>query len=225
MGSDDLFKKRKARNAAADLERKQNLRAAAKRYLIVCEGAKTEPHYLRDLRDDLKIRPESVRIAPNDGNTPDRVVAHALKLYKEDERTGDPFDSVFLVFDRDQHASYAGAIQQVQDLVNSGKPFVAITSVPCFEYWLLLHFGYTDQPFNAVGKRSGCNSLITVLKTKSGFLGYDKGATGIYAKLKPQLATAMAGGARSLANAQQTGQDNPSTRVHELVKALQELSR
>jgi hypothetical protein len=222
MGSDDLFKKRKARKVA-EIERKQNARTASKRYLIVCEGAKTEPHYLRDLRDDLRIRPERVRIAPNDGNTPDRIVEHALKLYQEDERSGDSFDRVFLVFDRDQHSSYAAAVQRAKDLAAQGKPFVAITSVPCFEYWLLLHFGFTDQPFNAAGRNSGCDNLITVLKTKPGLETYGKGDTGIYALLKSRMATAATGGARSIANAESTGQENPSTRVHELVKALQEI--
>ena len=66
MGSDDLFHKRKARESAA-LQRKKHERARNKRYLIVCEGTKTEPQYFRELLDDLCIRPQVVRIAPNDG--------------------------------------------------------------------------------------------------------------------------------------------------------------
>jgi hypothetical protein len=215
-----VFKKRKARKVA-EIERKQNARTASKRYLIVCEGAKTEPHYLRDLRDDLNIRPESVRIAPNNGNTPGRIIDHAVKLYEDDSRSGDNFDCVFLVFDRDQHGSYADTVQRARDLAAQGKPFVAITTVPCFEYWLLLHFGFTDQPFNSAGKKSSCDSLITVLKTKPGFERYGKGDAGIYALLKSKIDTAVSGGAKSLANVERTGQENPSTRLHELVKALQ----
>lgn len=47
---------------AAKIERARN-----KRYLIVCEGTKTEPNYLQELLDDLRIRPQVVRIARNEG--------------------------------------------------------------------------------------------------------------------------------------------------------------
>ena len=88
MGSEDLFHKRKAR-AVAELQRKKIERARNKRYLIVCEGTKTEPNYLQELLDDLRIRPQVVRIARNEGVSPDRVVAHALMLYEEDAVAGD----------------------------------------------------------------------------------------------------------------------------------------
>ena len=44
MGSEDLFHKRKARESA-DLQRVSPERGKNKRYLIVCEGTKTEPQY------------------------------------------------------------------------------------------------------------------------------------------------------------------------------------
>ena len=48
MGSDDLHGKRKAR-ASAELQRKIKNRAQSQRFLIVCEGTKTEPHYLKEI--------------------------------------------------------------------------------------------------------------------------------------------------------------------------------
>lgn len=68
------------------------------------------------------------RVAPNDGASPDRVVAHALALYVEDELTGDAFDQVYCVFDRDRHTTFDAAVQRTKDLAAAGKPFVAITS-------------------------------------------------------------------------------------------------
>lgn len=144
MGSDDLFHKRKARDGA-ELQRKQRERARNKRVLIVCEGTKTEPHYLRELLDDLHIRPQAVRVAPNNGTSPDSVVAHALALYDEDAVAGDAFDQVYCVFDRDKHTTFDAAVQRTQALSAAGKPFEAITSIPCFEVWLLLHFGYPNS--------------------------------------------------------------------------------
>jgi len=50
MGSDDLFHKRKAKNAQ-QLARRKARRAPYAKVLIVCEGEKTEPLYLNDLKD------------------------------------------------------------------------------------------------------------------------------------------------------------------------------
>ncbi|NLY65622.1 MAG: RloB domain-containing protein [Alcaligenaceae bacterium] len=156
MGSEDLFHKRKARKNS-ELKRQKRERAQNTRYLIVCEGTKTEPRYLREFLDDLKIRPQLVHIMPNNGVTPDRIVEHAINLYEEDKIAGDAFDKVYCVFDRDKHTTFSSAVKRIKDL---GHPFVAITSTPCFEFWLLLHFIYTNKPFHAAGKnQSAIKSL------------------------------------------------------------------
>lgn len=222
MGSDDVFHKRRARKNE-ELVRQRAQRAQLKRYLIVCEGEKTEPLYLHDLKSDLGIRPASVKIAPHNGSSPDRVVAHGIALHDEDARSGDSFDAVYFVFDRDKHASFAAAVQQLKDCNAAGKPFHAVTSIPCFEYWLLLHFGFTDQPFDAAGKKSAADCLIATLRSKPGFQNYGKGQKGIYAILKEKLPTAMAGAAKGLKNSEETGALNPTTRMHELVDALRQL--
>lgn len=224
MGSDDLFHKRKARAGAA-LQRTQRERARNKRVLIVCEGTKTEPHYLHELLNDLHISPQVVRVAPNDGVSPGRVVAHALKLYEEDAKAGDAFDQVYCVFDRDNHTTFDAAVQETKNLTTAGKPFVAITSTPCFEVWLLLHFGYTDQPFHAAGKKSVGNQVVSALKTKPGFAKYDKGQKGVYVQLKPKLTDALTHAERLRKQGVKTGSINPATDVDILVKAIQALAR
>ena len=98
MGSDDLFKKRKARTSNA-LARQQQLRTQSPRSLIVCEGSKTEPHYLSELREMWGIPHAWVSIKSSEGSSPDRVVQTAEKLYAEDAQMGDSFDQVFCVFD------------------------------------------------------------------------------------------------------------------------------
>lgn len=224
MGSEDLFRKRKAR-AGSELQRQKRDRARNKRYLIVCEGTKTEPHYFRDLLDDLGIHPQAVRIAPNNGASPDRVVAHAVALYDEDAAAGDAFDKVYCVFDRDRHTTFDGALKRARDLTAAGKPFVAITSTPCFEIWLLLHFGYTDQPFHAAGRKSVGDQVVSALKAKPGFEKYGKGQAGIYGKLKEKLADALAHAERLRKHGRTSRSINPATDVDELVKAIQALSK
>ena len=223
MGSDDLFHKRKAR-AGAELQRHRRERARNKRVLIVCEGTKTEPHYLRELLDDLHIRPQVVRVAPNDGVSPDRVVAHALKLYDEDAKAGDAFDQVSCVFDRDNHTTFDAAVQRTKDLTAAGKPFVAITSTPCFEVWLLLHFGYSAQPFHAAGEKSVGKQVVATLKKKPGFAKYDKGQKGVYGLLKSKLANALNHAERLRKHGAKTGSVNPATDMDALVKAIQALA-
>ncbi|MEQ1593799.1 MAG: RloB family protein [Casimicrobium sp.] len=191
--------------------------------MIVCEGTKTEPHYLAELLIDLRIRPQSVRIAPNDGVSPDRVVAHALALYEEDSQTGDSYDKVYCVFDRDNHTTFYGAVQRTRDLCIAGKPFVAITSDPCFEVWLLLHFGYTDQPFQAAGRKSVGDTVVAALKSKPGFAKYGKGQAGVYTTLKGSLEIAIEAARRLRDHAEATGSVNPLTSVDILVSELRAL--
>lgn len=222
MGSDDLFKKRKARENAA-LQRQKHERARNKRYLIVCEGTKTEPHYFRELLDDLRIRPPVVRIEKNDGASPDRVVAHALAMYEEDAARGDAYDTVYCVFDRDKHTTFDDAVQRTKDLSAVGKPLVAITSTPCFEVWLLLHFGYTNHPFHPAGKKSVGDQVVVALKTKQGFANYGKGKTGIYAQLKGMLGSALQNAEQLRKHCAATGSVNPATDIDQLVLTLQKL--
>lgn len=222
MGSEDLFHKRKARASEA-LQRQRHERARNKRYLIVCEGTKTEPNYFAELLEDLSIRPQVVRIAPNDGVSPDKVVAHALDLYDEDAAGGDAYDAVYCVFDRDRHTTFEAAVQRTKDLSADGKPFVAITSTPCFEFWLLLHFGYTDQPFHAAGRKSVGDQVVSALKAKPGFAKYGKGQKGIYSLLKDKVGDAITHTAQLRKHAVATGSVNPATDMDQLVLSIQAL--
>ena len=69
MGSEDLFHKRKAR-AVIELQRKKHFRHKFPRYLIVCEGTKTEPQYFADRLLDFRIPPNLVCIVKIDGSSP-----------------------------------------------------------------------------------------------------------------------------------------------------------
>lgn len=225
MGSDDRFKKRKAQKSG-ELERQRRERAKGPRFLIVCEGMKTEPYYFEEFCKIHQLLTPRVRIAPGEkGSSPDCVVAYAEKLFEEDAQLGpDCHDQVFCVIDRDKHSTYKAAIQRIADLNAEGKPFVAIPSIPCFEYWLLLHFSYTRQSFHAAGKRSICGMVIQELRKQPGFADYEKAQRGIYSRLKALTGTAIKHAQQAEKDAEKTGQDNPSTSVHRLIGKLQELA-
>ena len=179
---------------------------------------------MQELLDDLRIRPQVVRIARNDGVSPDRVVAHSLALYEEDALTGDSFDQVYCVFDRDRHTTFDAAVQRTKDLSAAGKPLLAITSTPCFEVWLLLHFCYSDQPFHPIGRKSVGDQVVLALKSMDGFSKYGKGQKGIYAKLKDKLTDAFTNAERLREQGKAMGSVNPATDVDELVKAIKALA-
>lgn len=230
MGSDDLFNKRKARANNA-LARQQQLRAQRPRSLIVCEGSKTEPHYLAELREVWGIPHAWVNIKPSEGSSPDRVVRTAEKIFNDDAQMGDSFDQVFCVFDRDAHPTFSAAVQRTRELKANGKPFKAITSTPCFEFWFLLHFGYSDAPFAKAGKKSVGDVVVSQFKFKAGLAQYGKGQKGMAAQLQDKLASATQHAAKLRKSAAKTqNQDsqihaNPWTNVDELVQYIQGLTR
>jgi hypothetical protein len=222
MGTDDLFHKRKARRLETH-RREKAKRAPYERILIVCEGKKTEPHYFQGLRLALRLYPANVVIEDREsGLDPKSIVAFAIETFKKDK----DFDHIFCVFDKDKHISYNAALDKIRaKRLAGGATLHAITSVPCFEIWLLLHFTYTTHPFSAAGSDSNCALVIDALDGKGRILGYEKGSKDIFNVLSDKLETAIRN-AEKLENFHKTSQtDNPSTKVHELVQYLKGLKR
>ena len=222
MGTDDLFHKRKARLAESH-RREKAKRAPYERVLIVCEGKKTEPLYFRGLRLALRRHPANVVIEDRkSGLDPKSLVAFAIETFKKDK----DFDHVFCVFDKDKHISYNAALDKIRATrLTGGATLHPITSVPCFEIWLLLHFTYTTRPFSKAGSDSNCALLIDALDRKGRIPVYEKGSRDIFRAISAKLEKAISN-AEMLEKFHKTSQtDNPSTRVHHLVQYLRSLKR
>lgn len=221
MGTDNLFHKHKAKQAR-ELARKKAKRAPYAKVLIVCEGEKTEPNYFSGLKDHLELNSANVIVTGDCGSSPMSIIKHAIRQYREERDAGDPFDKVFCVFDRDTHETY----QQALDTIKGARPkdtFRAITSVPSFEYWLLLHFEYTTAPFTAMGRKSAGDRVIE--KLRKYMPEYQKGDKSVFDQLIEQLPQAKVFAERSLNAARINETDNPSTLVYELVEYLQSIKR
>lgn len=222
MGNDDLFRKRKARQAK-DLARKTATRAPYDRVLIVCEGSKTEPKYFRDLIDGFRLNTANVEIDKTKGSSPKTVVERAKNAFEKARKTGDPYDRVFCVFDKDQHGNaYTEALDRIRNM-RPAHVYKAIPSVPCFEYWLLLHFVYTRQSYYGNPSKSPCERVIESLRRH--FPDYHKAGDGVYARLYPHLDTAIANADNALSDAKDSNSDDPSTEMHLLITYLRHLSR
>ena len=90
---------------------------------------------------------------------------------------------------------------------------------------MLLHFGYTDQPFHAAGKKSVGDQVVAALKAKPGFAKYGKGQKGLYPQLADKLSDALDHAAQLRQHSTATGSINPATDIDKLVLAMQALAK
>lgn len=193
--------------------------------LIVCEGTDTEPNYLMELKDHLRLNQASVDIVPSSGSAPISVLKHAKEAIKEAHQKGNPYSKVYCVIDKDQHLSYASAMQAVREYKNPyGAVLCVVVSVPCFEYWILMHFTPSSQIFGN-GTLSPCKHLIqNALKAQ--IPGYQKADKSLSRTLiNERLPQAIRNSKITLQNAVSAGTDNPSTKMHCLVEELQILQQ
>lgn len=208
---------RRARTAR-DLARRTPSRRSKDRILIVCEGGKTEPNYLRELKGSLGLTNADVEICGDEcGSDPASVVNYGIQRFAQDPG----FDRIFCVFDRDTRTTYDRAIDRTRrKRMPAGKHLDVVRSIPCFEYWILLHFEFTCATFVKAGFDSACDSVIQRLKKY--IPGYAKGSKSLYSLLEDRTAVASEHALRALKNAKAAGTDNPTTEVCYLIDYLRE---
>ncbi len=220
MGTGNLFHKRKERSLES-LKRKKNKREAYAVILIVCEGEKTEPNYLNGLCEDLKLNRANIKIIPCPiGNDPMSIVKYGLQEFAKNK-----YDGVYCVFDK-EYSNYQAALNKIQTNFTKAKnsiPIYAITSVPCFEYWLLLHFVNSAKPYRQVSNKSPGDQLMSEIKNH--LSDYHKGYLYIYERVKTRLNEALLRAKRIDKQQEENGTDNPSTKIYMLVEYLINLKK
>ncbi|WP_218139444.1 RloB family protein [Thorsellia anophelis] len=202
------------------LKRRTARREAYKKILIVCESTKTEPNYFENAREYYRLNTVNVEVRGDCGSDPMSIVKFAQQRFREEKDAGDPFEEVYCVFDKDGHSSYLEALSTLAAATPKNVYF-AICSVPCFEYWLLLHFKYTNKPYTALSGNSSGNQVITELKNY--IPDYEKSSRTIFSDLINQLDSAKAYAETILQQNIKIQTDNPSTHVHKLIQTLQNL--
>lgn len=186
--------------------------------LIVCEGSKSEPHYLRGLCVDYQLSSANIRITPGSGTDPLSIVVFAEEEAAKATAAKAPYDRVYCVFDRDSHdpENYAAAIARA-----TTNGFITIISFPCFEIWVLLHYSDSDSPFVASGGRSPCDNVIR--KIRETMPEYAKGNQDLYKTLRPHMNDAITRAKRLETRNERNGSPNPATQFHHLVEYLQKI--
>lgn len=202
------------------LSRKQNKRQVSKKILVVCQGGKTEHGYFIALRNDLKRGGISVNV-PEDGHgfNAKGLLKHAKSLAKKEARKGDGFDKIFIVFDRDDDQTFAHTIESVATCTPKDV-YVACYSIPCFEYWILLHFEESRRPYHFING-SWSSQLCREIRDNH-ISQYNKSGVLAYNQTKDRIAEAIERSKRCLTDSHRTGESNPSTTVHLIFEYVNE---
>lgn len=221
MRSDDFFKKRKRGRKTRKYEyRKPQINS----FLIVTEGTCTEPFYFRGMEKLIKEKiggTLDVIECPfidvrGQGRSTKSLVRRTEQLVKEANIL---YQNVWVVFDKDDFTDFDQAIKEARS-----KGYKVAWSNQSFEYWIYLHFDYSDAALH----RHVWNEKLNEVFGKKG-LGdgkYRKNYKNIYKMLCEGGGVAVAvENAKSRMrkfNAQKhkPSEYNPGTTVHELVEEL-----
>jgi hypothetical protein len=185
--------------------RKVETREERPRFLIVCEGEKTEPNYFRGFR----VSSMDLEVVGEGDNT------KRLVLIAQEKRAKSDYDQVWVVFDRDSFPAehFNEAMQRARAL-----GIRVAYSNEAFEIWYLLHFD-----FHQAGIERG--RYAALLSSKLG-RSYKKNDPSIFQVLLPHQETAIRHAAKLAAiyDPPRPERDNPSTTVHLLVAELRKFA-
>ena len=137
MGTDEIFKKRRAKLEERKIESKT---PKPNSFLIVSEGTKTEPlyfdglaNYINELYNSKSIKAEKPTIETiGQGKNTISLVEAAAKIVAHSPII---FEQVWVVFDKDDFENFDEAIKLAES-----KGFCVGWSNQSFEYWIYLHF-------------------------------------------------------------------------------------
>ncbi len=174
--------------------------------LVVCEGRKTEQNYFRSTKNRWKIGRLTIAAA-NESTAPINIVEKAVARRDEfKERKRIEFDQVWCVFDHDEHETFDKA------LTEAAKNNIQVAfSIPCFEFWYLLHFEYTTRPFRDFSE--------VARQLKKHLASYNKD-TDYTEQLFPRMEEAIANALKVRDDLKKTGAERPITNVDRLMNIL-----
>jgi len=179
-----------------------------RRFLIVCEGEKTEYYYFKGFRNVTS----NVIHVTGLGKNPYKIVKVVLQLRKQALKEGKPYDKAWCVFDKDEvpNEDFNRALS------TAAKEDVMVAySNEAFELWFLLHFNLVNTGISRTQYSEKLSRLLHI--------PYEKNLENMYEILtEKRLKTAILNAGQLLAKYKNPdpAKDNPSTTVHLLVKDL-----
>lgn len=202
--------------------RSRQVRVRLVRHLIVCEGKRTEPLYFEGMRSRLS--------AENRGKVQIDVLGtgkHTLDLLEfaaeKARSSANPYAYVWVVYDKDDFDEWEfdEVAARCKSMRVGNARFHAVWSNPCFEIWLLLHFGYTSAPMTS----AECIERLDREMRKTCGKAYEKADKGLYGLLGNRRAMAQLNAGRLLKEHADLGRAkpsecNPSTKVGEILEEI-----
>lgn len=195
-------------------------RSGNPRILILCEGEKTEPNYFKNFKEARRLTNVVV--------LPPRQVGPAglLKRVREELGHDSDWDEIYCVLDHDgrdrEIATFESQLTALNNQTDSCR-IAMVLSNPCFEFWLLLHFEFTNRPFSAGVRRVACENVIRKLKRH--LPKYQKNDAGIFERCREHVDTALENSMTlQQAESHSAKHSAPHTDVGQLIKRLLKLS-
>ena len=210
----------KPRRRIPKLKRKNPRLEPKRRFILFCEGEKTEIEYFKTISricSSTLIAVESYGGVGVPKTIASKAIekAKSLGLTPKSRHKKDSYeerDKVWAVFDRDEHDRFNEAVMKCEQQ-NVG----VARSNPCFELWLILH----EQDYNRPEDRHAMQKRLAQLRQE---YDPDGSKTPDCDDLVKRVEEAEQRGERGLQN-RETGGDpygNPSTTVGRLTRAIRE---
>lgn len=223
MGTDNIFKQRNRLRK----ERKAEYKIPkANSYLIVTEGERTEPLYFSGIKKIIEQRLggtidikeadyPSIEIC-GEGCSTNRLIEATEKIIRDSKIL---YQNIWVVFDKDDFDDFDEAIK-----IGNEKGYNIAWSNQCFEYWLFLHFAYSDSALHRDVWSDKMDEIFKKYGIKDG--KYQKNYEDIYEIVNTygSAKTAIIHAKRRMADygkmREKPSEYDPGTMVHNLVEEL-----
>ena len=212
----------KSRRRTPNLRRKRHSLEPKRKFILFCEGEKTETEYFKAIGRICSSTLIAVETHGGVGvpyTIAEKAVerARALGLAPKSRGKGkkdsyEERDQVWAVFDRDDHPRFDEAVRECEKQnVGVGR------SNPCFELWLILH----EQDYDKPNDRHAMQKALAKLRPEYKLNG---AKTPDCEDLVKRVEAAEQRGAKQLQNRESGGDPygNPSTTVGRLTRAIRE---
>ncbi len=208
-----------------DAQRKVGTRELRAYFLIVCEGAKTEPNYFKSFP---KMAGNLVFDLTFDGGgiSTTKVLEKALQIRQKSRQI---YDRIWIVFDKD---SFPGSHFNKAIIDAEKEGIKSAWSNEAFELWYLLHFAYRNTAMhrNEYQKalENHINDQFKKIKSNKSVFKYRKNDTEMYKLLQTfgneSNAIRWAKKLDDMCIGNQYAKNNPCTTVYKLVEELRGIS-
>ena len=221
MGKDDLFKKRREERKKKKIEYRQ---PKANSYLIVTEGKRTEPLYFSGMRRLIEQKTGGIINVVElpvidihgEGCSTGKLIEKTDEIVNKSKIM---YQNIWVVFDKDDFEDFDQAIKD-----GMARGYKVAWSNQSFEYWLYLHFYYSDSALHREQWNEKLDAIFCQYHLGNG--KYQKNYEDIYemVNLYDGVNTAIKNAKRRMAEfypeKKQPSKFDPGTTVYQLVEEL-----